>query len=192
MNNLIYQYWHGNLTKGTIASKNNIENYASKIGVNYLFEHNPNWVTNLGKYSRHYCQFKVIYDKSFDKYDNILFLDSDIYTVHNLDISIFDNFSHDIGVCEETWQPQNRLKMKDHHIGNKWDEKWCDLVYKIWGVHMPRTEENLPKVYNSGVVLYSRKGINKCENLLCLLKSIYLYLKTSQSFILLIKIIFML
>lgn len=163
MNNLIYQYWDGIMKPGIQASIDNIKNYAETIGVEHRFELNPRWRTDLGKYSPHFGQFKLVYNPSFDQYDNILFLDADIFAVDGLQENIFDGFDGDVGICTEPWQPENRVKMKGHHISAEWDERWDQAIKKKWNVSLPRNENGLIKVYNSGVVLYSRKGINKIK-----------------------------
>jgi len=73
--NLIYQYWDGDLRPGCHTGSANLKAYAERIGAEYLFEHNPKFVTNLGTYSPHYGAFKPIYDQKFHAYDNVLFAD---------------------------------------------------------------------------------------------------------------------
>lgn len=159
---LIYQYWDGAPRSGTAASVKAIKKYAADIGVDYLFEDNPGWVKNLGTYSPHYGQFKCVYsDETFGEYDNILFLDCDVFPIDGLKESIFDGVSSDIGICTEDYQIINRPLTKGGQINGAWDEKWAEAMHLRWKVQMPRTPEGLLKVYNSGVVLYSRSGINK-------------------------------
>ena len=156
--NLIYQYWDGNLVPGIEASVSNIAQYAKRIGADHLFEKNPRFVTNLGSYSPHYGSFKPIYDESFHEYDNVLFLDADIFAVDGLSENIFEGFEHDIGICTEPLQP-NLRKQAVGRITSASDELWASTVRKKWNVDMPRNEQGLLKVYNSGVVLYSNKGL---------------------------------
>jgi len=96
---------------------------------------NPTWPKearvqrkNLGRYNPHYGAFKPIFDLSFDDYDNILFCDTDVVPVDICNENIFDEFTGDLGICEE-WM-QHTLYRDD--IGR-------------------------PRVFNSGVVLYSKK-----------------------------------
>ena len=67
-----------------------MKRYAGQIGADYLFELNPRFVTNLGRYSPHYGSFKPVYDKSFYKYDNVLYTDTDVFAVEGLKENIFD------------------------------------------------------------------------------------------------------
>jgi hypothetical protein len=175
--NLIYQYWDGDIPPGAIISRKLMESYADKIGADYLFEHNTRWVTGYGRASHFYGHFKLVHDPAFDKYDNILFVDSDIYPVDGLSDNIFKDIKGDIGLCEETWQPQNRLKMNGHHISNIWDEKWCKAIHKKWKVTMPRTDEGLPKVFNAGLILYARSGIDKLRQSLVPVEKYIAYMK---------------
>lgn len=156
--NLIYQYWDGNVVPGIRASVDNIANYAKRIGAEHLFEENPRFVTNLGAYSPHYGSFKPIYDESFHQYDNVLFLDADIFAIEGLTENIFEGFNHEMGICTEPLQPQLR-KQQVGKITDVTDERWAAMVHNKWNVEMPRDENGLLKVYNSGVVLYSNKGL---------------------------------
>lgn len=162
MKNLIYQYWDGELRVGCKAGVENMKKYAAKIGADYLFEENPRFVTNLGSYSPHYGAFKPIFDESFHKYDNILFADTDVFVVDGLEENIFEKFNADIGICTEPDQPTLRQKTAGN-ITTARDEKWAKIVEQKWGIKVPRTPEGLVKVYNSGVVLYSNKGLLKAR-----------------------------
>ena len=162
MKNLIYQYWDGKILPGCQAGVDNMKAYAARIGADYLFEHNPRFVTNLGQYSPHYGAFKPIYDEKFHKYDNILFADTDVFVVDRLEENIFENFDADIGICTESFQPKFRTKSTGQ-ISSTNDEKWASAVKAKWNAEMQRTPEGLLKVYNSGVVLYSNKGLLKAK-----------------------------
>jgi len=167
MTNLIYQYWDGPMRSGVKASVDNMKAYAERIGAKHIFEHNPRWIKkqgmDFGKYTPHYGQFKVAFDPFFAKYDNILFVDTDVYTVNQLDVDIFEGFEADLAIAEEPKQPKMRQERIGTHISTEWDEKWNRVVKQAYGYEMPRTEEGLLKVYNSGVVLYSRKGLDKIK-----------------------------
>ncbi|KKL46614.1 hypothetical protein LCGC14_2343800 [marine sediment metagenome] len=162
MKNLIYQYYDGKLLPGDIAGSANIKEYAARIGAEYLFEHDPKFVTNLGTYSPHYGSFKPIYTESFHEYDNILFTDTDVFAVEGLTENIFENFKAEIGICTEPFQPTYRAKVSGNICGAM-DERWATTIKTKWNVEMPRTKEGLLKVYNSGVVLYSNKGLVKAK-----------------------------
>ena len=162
MRNLIYQYWDGNSFPGVVAGTQAMKKYADRIGVEYLFEHNPRFVTNLGNYSPHYGSFKPIYTDSFHEYDNVLFADTDVFPVDGLEENIFENFIAEMGICTEPFQPKYRSEISGS-ICSAADEKWAAKIKKRWNVNMPRTPEGLLKVYNSGVVLYSNKGLQAAK-----------------------------
>jgi len=136
--------------------------YAERIGAEYLFEHNPRFVTRFGSRSHFYGTFKPIYDESFHEYDNVLYADTDVFAIDGLTESIFEGFDHDIGICQEADQPELRLKTAGM-ITSAGDEKWAKLVDSKWGVKVPRTESGLVKVYNAGVVLFSNAGLLRAK-----------------------------
>lgn len=181
MKNLIYQYWDGPLRVGCKAGIENMKRYAKKIGAEYLFEQDPKFVTNLGSYSPHYGAFKPIYTESFYEYDNILFADTDVFAIDDLEENIFDGFASDIGICTEPDQPKLRLRTLGQ-ISSGLDEKWAKVIKSKWNVEMPRTEDGLLKVYNSGVVMYSNKGLLKAKENFVLFKE-YVDLINSNGFI---------
>jgi hypothetical protein len=167
MNTLIYQYWDGEIKPGVKAGSEYMKEYAKNIGSDYLFEDNPKFITDAGKYSAYYGAFKPIYDETFHKYDYILFVDTDVIPVKNLKENIFEWFYQhpdvEIGLCEEWDQPITRKLSTDRSINNKNDELWVKIIESKWNVKMPRTVDGLPKVYNSGVVVYSKNGLKKAK-----------------------------
>ena len=148
---------------GVKAGSDAMRQYAERIGADYLFEDNPKFVTNLGGYSPHFGSFKPIYTESFHIYDNILFTDTDVFPVKGLEESIFENFNAEMGICTEPHQPQQRAKRTSGVATGKRDEEWATVIYNKWKVKLPRNDEGLLKVYNSGVVLYSNKGLLKAR-----------------------------
>ena len=104
--NLIYQYWDGEILESCKAGVDASRQYAREIGVEHRFDDNPNFVKrwygqSFGVYTPHFGILKLIYDTSFDDYDDILFLDADVFPVENLDVNIFDHFQADIGIVSE-------------------------------------------------------------------------------------------
>jgi len=164
MKNLIYQTWDGNVLVGVKAGVEAMKAYAKRIGADYVFDDNPKFVTNLGMYSPHYGKFKPIYTDKLSQYDNVLVVDTDVFPRDGLTENVFDGFVGDVGMCTEPFQPQQRKKF-DSEICTANDEKWASIVEGKWKVKMPRTEEGLLKVYNSGFVLYSNAGMAKAKKL---------------------------
>lgn len=171
MKAVIYQYWEGNMTPGNEAGVHMMREYAKKIGVEYVFEHNPTWPKDariqrqgLGNYQPHYGAFKPLFDSAFDNYDYVLFCDTDVIPTDKCNSHIFGEFMQariddpglELWISEEWMQPGIRIKHDIGGINNRNDEKWVKGVEDVFGVTMPRTAEHrLPKVFNSGVVMYS-------------------------------------
>lgn len=165
--NVIYQYWDGDIRPSCIAGYQNMRAYAKKIRASHIFEPNPQWLRTVkkmdfGGYSPHYGAFKPLFDSRFDQYDNILFVDTDVFAVDGLEDNIFDHFHGEIGICEEPFQPKQRT-ITLGRITSQADEIWAKTVEKAYGVPMPRTEDGLVKVYNTGMVLYSAEGRKKAQ-----------------------------
>lgn len=167
MKTLIYQYWDGEPTTGNTAGSKAMKEYAERIGSDYLYEDNPRYITNLGKYSPHYGAFKPILTRLSEGYDYVMFADTDVFPVEGLTENIFEQFYGDIrmeiGICEEWQQPMIR-KQYPGPIDNASDEKWVSWIQRKWSdIKMPRTDDGLPRVYNSGVVVYSALGIKRFQ-----------------------------
>ncbi len=165
MKHLIYQYYDGPVRPGTAASVKCMKEYAERIGADHLFEQDPYWIKkqgrNLGTYTPHYGQFKIVYDDYFNNYDSVLFLDSDIFPLANLKENIFEMPVKHLGICTEPHQPKIRQQISGQ-ICHAMDEKWGAMIKKVYGKDMPR-KDNLLKVYNSGVVLYTKEGREACR-----------------------------
>jgi hypothetical protein len=161
MKNLIYQYWDGDHTRsGVVAGVKAMKRYADTIGAEYIFEANPKYANscgfNFGPYTPHYGAFKPIL-QGWD-YDNILFADTDVFPVHDLKQNIFEQNFAGIAVCRERWQTSN----KPLHLREA-DKQWAKIVEKHYEIQIPKDELGNVIIYNSGVVLYSRYGIELAQ-----------------------------
>jgi hypothetical protein len=159
---LIYQYWDGPIRTSVRTGSLKMSMYAERIGAKYLFEDNPRWIADrrFGKYSAHFGALKPVFDPSFDLWDKILFADTDVFPVDFLDESIFDSFDknkYEMGICTEPFQPHQRT-ITTGRITSKSDELWAKMLKKELDIDLPRNEDGLLKVYNSGVVLYSKEA----------------------------------
>lgn len=161
--NLIYQYWDGPVRESCRAGVENMKAYAKSIGARYVFEDNPQYVRkhlrkDFGSYSPHYGAFKPVFEEElFGDFDKLLFVDTDVFAVDDLKDNIFEEFEADFGICTEPFQPKQR-QITLGRITTKQDELWASAVEKKFGFKVPRTDEGLVKVYNTGVVLYSKAG----------------------------------
>ena len=167
MKTAIYQYWDGNVRESVHAGVANMKAYADRIGADYLFEDNPQWLRtecklDFGGYSPHYGAFKPLFNSAWDQYDKILFVDTDVFAVDGLTDNIFDHFHSEIGICDEPFQPKQRLITKGR-ITSQQDERWAKMVKDVYNAEVPRTEEGLVRIFNTGMVLYSKEGRLKAQ-----------------------------
>ena len=162
MKNLIYQYWDGDYSRsGVSAGVNAMKKYAARIGAEYIFEKNPCYARSLGydfgSYTPHYGAFKPVFEDW--KYDNILFADTDVFPVEGLTDNIFEEPIGDIGICREQWQTLNKPK-SDRDT----DKRWASHVETNFSIKIPRDDNGNVIIYNSGVVLYSKKSYKKIRD----------------------------
>lgn len=165
MKALIYQYWDGNEKQGNLTGVELMKDYAEAIGVDHVYEHDTKYKTGLGQYSSSYGMFKPILEEN--DYDYIMYADCDVVPRENCKDNIFEEFktaNAEIGICEEINAPAARKKYSiGGGINNANDEKWVDLMERKFKVQLPRTKDGLPKVYNSGMVLWSKAGMEKAR-----------------------------
>ena len=167
MKNLIYQFWDSrpnnriNLPM-VVATRKNIKAYANRIGAKYLFEENPKLLVNhkLGLY---FSALNPVFREDFHEYDNVLFLDADIFAVEGLEENIFEGFNAEIGMCTEHLQHKLRVKTKVGLLNGQQEVLFGKSVENRWNITLPRNKDGLLKVYNGGVVLYSNKGMKKAK-----------------------------
>ena len=113
MKNLIYQYWDGEIKDSCRAGSKNMKRYSEIIGAEYIFEENPNYAKSLGwkipkKPAAHFGALKPVFCEKFDIYDNILYVDTDVFAIETLKEDIFQLFEKEIGICDEPEQPKLR------------------------------------------------------------------------------------
>jgi hypothetical protein len=157
MKELVYQMWDGYMPPGEMAGVVEMGLYATRIGAMHRFEQDAKFFPGLGPC---YGRFRPLHDRTFDAYGKILYADCDVWPVEGLEDNPFDKFAGEIGMCTEPLQPYFR-RQATHGICTAADEAWAKRVKKMWGVDMPRTEDGLLKVYNSGVQLWSKEGRKK-------------------------------
>jgi len=163
MKNLIYQYWLGNPGIGVQAGVDNMKAYADRIGAEYMFVRNPTWASSLCDIPQYYNAFEPVYNKDFWKYDNVLFVDTDVFAVDGLEESIFDQDVGHIGICDEPHKEISHLTTKSP-INTLNDERWNHAMFKMFGKSMPRNESGNLKIFNSGVVLYTNEGLQHAHD----------------------------
>lgn len=143
------------------VSKELFASYARKHSAEYVFEENPQYFRN--KYARYYNALRPIFDSRFHNYDHILFVDMDVVPLSACREDVFESPIEHIGMVEEVDQPELRSNMLGR-INAKNDKRWARIVKAVWGVQVPLDELGRPKVFNSGVVLYTKAGLNFARN----------------------------
>jgi len=158
MKKLIYQYWRGEIPEYVLAVKQLFSDYARRINSEYVFEHNPTFIRSLN--STYYSALRPIFDKRFHEYDRVLFADMDVIPMDGLEHSIFDEEIVHVAMAEEIEQPALRAKMTGK-IRSENDLKWAAVSERFWRCSIMRDDQHRPRVFNSGVVLYTRDGLQR-------------------------------
>lgn len=147
------------MRSGVVASRENIQAYAARIGAEYRYDENPNIAGKACDVPMYFEWLNPLLDRSFDGYDRIAVLDMDVYAVDGLSENIFDEPIADVGICTEPFQPTYRKTLKGHICAEN-DERWSKAVKKFCGVDLPRIDGDL-KIYNAGMVVFARGSIRK-------------------------------
>ena len=164
MKNIIYQYWQGEMKPGVVASTKLMKAYAERIGAEYRFDHN---ITIAGKFVNvpiYYEPANPLVDASFDVYDNVALVDIDVFPVDGLNDNMFDLLDgEDAGICTEPKQPYFRTIYNSGGINSVIDKKWAEVCKRHWGVQYPVDSKDRPEVFNTGVVIISKAGLQKMK-----------------------------
>lgn len=164
MKNIIYQYWQGDMKPGVKESTRLIKEYADRIGAEYRFDHNVTIAGKVVNVPIYYEPANPLVDKSFDKYDNVALIDIDVFPVEDLSENIFDQLNgEDAGICTEPAQPFFRQVYNVAGITNANDTRWTNLLKEVWGIEYSYDKEGRPKVFNTGVVVISKTGLQKMK-----------------------------
>lgn len=136
-----------------------MEEYAKQIGAEYRFDKNPTFISRLTSCASHMSALRPVFDEDFHTYDHVMYIDCDIFPIDNINQNIFDNDIGEMAVCEEPHQPKMRKDLGRQNI----EEQWANRVKMLYGKDMPRNNEGLLKVFNSGLVIYSKDGMKKAK-----------------------------
>lgn len=157
MKTLIYQYWLGKIEPCAKVGKIAMEEYAKKIGAEYRFDMNPKFISKLTNCASHMSALRPVFDKEFHKYDKVMYVDCDIFPVDGIKENIFECNTGEMAICEEPHQPKMRQTLGRETT----EKKWASRVEQLYGKKMPKNDEGLYKVFNSGLVIYSKTGMEK-------------------------------
>jgi lipopolysaccharide biosynthesis glycosyltransferase len=149
---------------GVIESTKLIKEYADRIGAEYRFDHNVTIASNYVNVPIYYEPANPLVDKSFDEYDNVALVDIDVFPVEGLEEDIFAELNgEDVGICTEPSQPTFREIYNVAGITNENDNRWAKLLKHAWGIDYSYDNKNRPKVFNTGVVVISKNGLQKIK-----------------------------
>ena len=163
MKNIIYQYWQGPLKPGVLASTRLMRTYAAKIGAEYRFDHNISIASKVVNVPIYYEPANPLVSDEFDQYDNIALVDIDVYPVEGLSDNLFMLDGEDAGICTEPKQPFFRTIYNSGGITSKIDKQWASVCKDIWGIEYSFDEDGRPEVFNTGVVVISKTGLQKMK-----------------------------
>lgn len=158
MKTLIYQYWQGPVARGVQSSMDNIKAYAERIGADYRLDLNKPQAVDVCGMPMRFEWLNPMIDPSFWEYDKIAIIDCDIWCTDNLTESVFDDFTAGVGACREPFIEWLRGHTLHGHINSTQDERWATKVKEL-NVEAPRNEQGKLKVYNAGMVLFSKEGL---------------------------------
>lgn len=159
MSNLVYQAWinPGNVHPGLTNSTESASAYATRMNCSYMFSRQSYLVSKFSFTYSFYNILDLIYDEYFDRYDDILYLDTDIIVdpdAGNIFKEKKSKWTDVIGTPERNYE-------------------WCaGLTYpkSVVDQHYRRFEEfgskvvksakaNAPlRIINTGVIVFTKKG----------------------------------
>lgn len=157
MRNLIYQFWYGQIPPYAKLSGRRVGKYAEHVGAEHRIDLNSPFFQ--GPNANYMNCLRPIYDRAFEDYDNVLFLDMDIFPIWELpeECNIFELEVQGIGMVREPLQPELR-ENSTSRINTTNDKKWAIAAKAKFNVDVPLDEKRRPLVYNSGVVYYTKEA----------------------------------
>lgn len=152
---LIFQFWDGEIHPWVKISTDRFKKYADAHSSEYLFQTKSIY----SKESSYYEKLRIVYDKEFEIFDQILYVDCDVI-VEDFKKSVFDMVETDIGLIQEKVYP-NMTSTPYHQTTSIQNEyKKIASNYKL---ELSKREDGGFIIYNTGVVLWNRDGLNKAR-----------------------------
>lgn len=149
---------------GVVASTKLMKEYAETIGAEYRFDHNVIIAGKIVNVPIYYEPANPLVDDSFDIYDNVALIDIDVFPVEGLTDNLFGLLNgEDAGICTEPNQPYFRTIYNSGGITSLIDKLWVKVCKNHWDINYSFDEENRPKVFNTGVVIISKAGLQKIK-----------------------------
>lgn len=167
MKTLIYQYWYGKeMENGAKYGKKLMSSYAKQIGADYRFDRDPQFFKNIVEQPVSYSALMPVFNEEFHKYDAVLTIDMDIYPIEGLQENIFETDFGEMTLCQEAHMAslkKNHPSKSGSNRGYNAHVAWSKRMKKLYGVDMPKDKQGLYKIYNSGLVIYSKAGMKKAK-----------------------------
>ena len=160
MKNIILQHWTGDVNELTTLSVANITKYAKKVGADYEFVQGNVFREHLSPP----CQKVYMLDEVWDKYDNVVMLDPDMFTRKGMEDNIFDENITGIGKVTDI-QLMLARSMKRQH-GNL-----ADTNYPYWGGAVRKIDRKTRQLLRSHIneteiVRFSGQGRGEDEGIM--------------------------
>lgn len=156
MKTLIYQFWKGEIPGYAKLSRRLFRDYADRHGADHFFEENPTFFT--GKYAEYYHALRPVWDEDLLGYDRVIYIDADVFPKADASADIFTLPVNHIGMVEELAQPELR-KGRKSPIRHSNDMRWAAFGSAFFHSTPPRLADRSPRVFNSGVIVYTREGM---------------------------------
>ena len=122
--NIILQHYNGKLGELETLSVNNIKQYANSIGADYELVKGKPFKEHLSNP----CQKVYCIDETWDRYENVLMLDPDVFIRKNLTDNIFNIEGH--GIHGQT-QVRLHQRLQSHGRIKKHNPYWAGSIYKF-------------------------------------------------------------
>ena len=162
MKKLIFQYYIGDtIPRSVQISIKRFKQYADLHEADYHFSNQSKFAGGNGFYE----VLRTIYDTEFDEYDKILYVDTDV-DPERMDENIFDVEIKDVGMWPEL--PRKGMRRLPAHASDQrlqHDFKDCCNHFNLQTIVTEDNERynNIHIVFNSGVILWNRSGIEKAR-----------------------------
>lgn len=156
MKTLIYQFWKGEIPAYARLSRRLFRDYADRHGADHFFEENPTFFT--GKYAEYYHALRPVWDEDLLGYDRVIYIDADVFPKADASADLFTLPVNHIGMVEELAQPELR-KGRKSPIRHGNDMRWAAFGSAFFHSTPPRLADRSPRVFNSGVIVYTREGM---------------------------------
>ena len=165
MKKLIYQVWAGKLRPGCVYSSKLMKEYADRIGADYRLDIDPMIASKKCDVPMYFEWLNPLLDDSFLEYDSVCSIDMDVFPVNSLKDDIFEAAAgYDCGICTEPFQGKYRSSTTiGGHINSKNDEFWAKEMKRLYDIDLPRDKDGYLKVYNAGVVVFSKEALLKAR-----------------------------